>query len=72
MPKTLVVWTELPSFLLVTLEEETEEVEEASSAMEVLLLKSGTMESPKSQSFVYPSASIKMFSGFRLNSKNTN
>ena len=53
--------------MVVTLDEETDELEEASSAIELEQEAfGGSSERPKSQSFVYPSESIKIFSGFRL------
>ena len=67
VPKKVVVETLVPSFIVVTLDDDTEELEEASSAIEsVVEVLGGSKERPKSQSFVYPSASIRMFSGFRL------
>ena len=67
VPKNVVVAILLPSFIVVTLEEETDELEEASSAIELEQEAfGGSSERPKSQSFVYPSESIKIFSGFRL------
>ena len=58
-----------PDFFVLTLEEETEEEDEASSAIEVALsciFSGGLMAKPKSHNFVYPSASIRTFSGFKL------
>ena len=70
VPKNVVVAILLPSFKVVTLDDETDELEEASSAIELDdKFLGGSRERPKSQSFVYPSASIKMFSGFKLNKK---
>ena len=67
VPKKVVVETLVPSFMVVTLEEETDELDEASSAIESEAeIFGGSSARPKSHSFVYPSASMRMFSGFRL------
>jgi hypothetical protein len=53
VPKKVVVETELPDFFVVTLEELTEEDDDASSAIELLPVGfMGTRERPKSHSFV--------------------
>ena len=56
MPKKVVVGCPDPDFLVTTLEEETDEEEEASSAIEVAPYfkcdGEGFMERPKSHSFV--------------------
>ena len=53
MPKNVVVAILLPSFIVVTLDDETDELEEASSAIELDDENlGGSRERPKSQSFV--------------------
>lgn len=66
VPKNVVVDTPLFSFLVVTLDDETEEEELASSAIVPRSGFGGKMERPKSHSFVYPSLSMSTFSGLRL------
>ena len=70
MPKNVVVGCPLPDFLVTTLDEETEEEELASSAIDEAPAAKwdgdGLIERPKSHSLVYPSASINTFSGFKL------
>ena len=58
-----------PDFFVLTLDEETDDEDEASSAIDVALsciFSGGLIASPKSHNLVYPSASISTFSGFRL------
>lgn len=52
VPKKVVVAILLPSFIVVTLEDETEELDEASSAIELVESVGGSKERPKSQSLV--------------------
>ena len=52
VPKKVVVAILLPSFIVVTLDEETDELEEASSAIELVVSAGGSRERPKSQSLV--------------------
>ena len=53
VPKNVVVAILLPSFIVVTLDDETDELEEASSAIELDDENlGGSRERPKSQSFV--------------------
>lgn len=70
MPKNVVVGFPDEDFLVTTLDEETDEDEEASSAIEAAPAYKcdgdGLIERPKSHNFVYPSASINTFSGFKL------
>ena len=70
VPKKVVEDALDPSFWVCTLDDDTDEDEEPSSAIDLAPLGQclgGLMDSPKSQSFVYPSALINTFSGFRLN-----
>ena len=53
VPKNVVVAILLPSFIVVTLEDDTDELEEASSAIELEAeILGGSKERPKSQSLV--------------------
>lgn len=61
MPKKVVDSTFEPAFLVLTLEKE---IGEESSAKEEA--PAWTNDNPKSHNFVYPSPSIKTFSGLRL------
>lgn len=71
MPKKVVVETPFgPSFFVVTLDEETDELDEAASSANVVFSwcqwLGGYKARPKSHSLVYPSESISTFSGFKL------
>ena len=53
VPKNVVVAILLPSFIVVTLEDDTDELEDASSAIELEAeILGGSKERPKSQSLV--------------------